>query len=87
MNVAAGAQAVNATIALDPATGLGEMPGLAPEDSFNAPADVDYFPLNLENAGNGATVTVTPTGLDVRATRRFTAGCVRRCVGACRVGR
>ena len=59
-------QVVNATLAINPGTGLGASAGLSLEDSFNTPADVDYYPLDLTNAGTSGNVTISPTGLDVQ---------------------
>jgi subtilase family serine protease len=59
-------QMMNAPLVIDPGTGTAHRQADAGEDSFNAPGDVDYYPLDLTNAGPGGTVTVTPLGLDVR---------------------
>jgi len=62
-----GPQVANTGITTDPATGVGQLQVNSPEDTFNRPADVDHYELDLLNAGAGGTVTVTPTGLDVQA--------------------
>ena len=67
LTVTIGPQAANTAIAVDPATGVGQLQAGSPEDTFNTPADVDYYELDLLNAGASGTVTVTPTGLDVQA--------------------
>jgi hypothetical protein len=66
LTVTPGPQVVNSAIILDPGTGTATRAADAGEDLFNAPADVDYYPLTLTNAGATGTVTVTPTGLGVR---------------------
>jgi hypothetical protein len=58
-----GVQVAQPAIALNLATG--RAPTTA--DTFGTPATVNYYPLNLMDAGAGASVTVTPTGLDVNA--------------------
>ena len=58
-----GPQLVQPAIALDLTTGKAPTTG----DAFGTPTTVNYYPLNLRDAGAGATVTVTPTGLDVNA--------------------
>jgi len=67
LTVTTGLQVMNDPIVVDPTTGLGQLGTPSPEDTFNVPADVDYYELDLLNAGAGGTVTVTPTGLDVQA--------------------
>lgn len=62
-----GPQVPNTEIAIDPATGVGQLQAKSPEDTFNRPAEVDHYELGLLNAGAGGTVTVTPTGLNVQA--------------------
>jgi hypothetical protein len=78
LTVATGPQIVNTTLAVDPTTGLATLQANAGEDTFNSTGDVDYFPIDLTNAGAGGTVTVTPTGLDVHVAatlfRRDAAG-------------
>ena len=32
-------------------------------ETFSTSSDVDYFPLDLENAGTSGTVTIIPTGV------------------------
>ncbi|GAG37893.1 unnamed protein product, partial [marine sediment metagenome] len=66
VTVTIGSQAANTAIAVDPATGVGQLEAQSPEDTFNMPAEVDYYEMSLLNAGAGGTVTVTPTGLDVQ---------------------
>jgi hypothetical protein len=56
-------QVAQPTIALDLTTGK----AATTVDSFVTPATVNYYPLNLLDAGASGTVTVTPTGLDVNA--------------------
>ena len=66
LTVTVGPQAANTAIAVDRATGLGQLQAASPEDTFNRPADVDCYELDLLNAGAGGTVTVTPTGQGVQ---------------------
>ena len=65
VTVTAGPLTLNAPIQIDPATGSVLRTAGDPEDLFNGQADVDYYPLILHNAGPSASVTVTPSSLDV----------------------
>jgi hypothetical protein len=58
-----GPQVVQPAIALDLASGR----AATTADTFLTPATVNYYPLNLLDAGASGTVTVTPTGLGVNA--------------------
>ena len=59
-------QALNAPLAINPATGAAHRDADGGEDAFDSRADVDYYPLDLLNGGAGGTVTVTPAGPDVK---------------------
>ncbi len=61
LTVTPGPQLTHGPLTVDPSTGT-----VAGAGSFDAPTDVDYYPLDLTNAGLTGTVTVTPTGLDVQ---------------------
>jgi hypothetical protein len=67
LTVTIGAQRPNTAIVVDPTTGVGQLQAQLPEDTFNRPADVDYYELDLLNTGASGTVAVTPTGVDVQA--------------------
>jgi hypothetical protein len=55
-----GAQSMRQAIGLDLTSGdSGQV-----SDTFTTPATVNYYPLNLLDAGSSAMVTITPTGLD-----------------------
>jgi hypothetical protein len=55
-----GAQSTQQPIGLDLTSGdSGQI-----ADTFTTPATVNYYPLDLLGAGNSATVTITPTGLE-----------------------
>jgi hypothetical protein len=61
-----GPQLTNPVVRIDPASGVAPASGANPEDLFSTPTDVDYYPLDLANAGTSGTVVVTPTGPDVK---------------------
>jgi hypothetical protein len=60
-------QLINVPPTFNPATGVSIPTGSHPEDMLSSPADIDYYPLDLLNAGPSGTVTITPTGLDTSA--------------------
>ncbi len=64
--VGADPQTLNTPITIDPDTGTAHLDANTGEDTFNTPTDVDFYELNMFNGGPGGTVTVTPTGLDVK---------------------
>lgn len=66
-DVTTGQQIINTPITLNATNGTAQLLENNGEDTFNSPEDVDYYPLNLLNAGATGTVTITPTGLDTRA--------------------
>jgi hypothetical protein len=65
LTVSPGPQVTNTPLTIDPTTGTASLAANSGEDIFNSPTDVDYYPLNLTNAGPAGSVTVTPTGPDV----------------------
>src|SRR5262249_21723788 len=65
LTVTPAAQISHAPLRIDPGTGNVELDAVSGEDLFNSSTDVDYYPLDLTNAGAAGTVTVKPLGLDV----------------------
>lgn len=57
-------QRVNSTIKIDPATGNADFQAVTPPDTFAGPADVNYFPIDLTNVGQSATVAINKLGPD-----------------------
>jgi hypothetical protein len=58
-------QRANTPIVIDPGSGAAHLDADGGEDTFNTPADVDFYPLDFFNGASSGIVTVTPTGLDV----------------------
>src|SRR5205814_10412899 len=61
-------QAANTTLTLDPSTGQASLDANSGENTYNSPADPDYYPLNFLNSKASASVTVSPLGLNVQST-------------------
>ncbi|HXE51554.1 MAG TPA: hypothetical protein VN541_00980, partial [Tepidisphaeraceae bacterium] len=64
--VNSGQQRVNSTIAIDPSTGTADFLAGSGQDTFTAPADVNYFPLNFLNGGTSGTLTLNAAGPDTQ---------------------
>jgi CSLREA domain-containing protein len=58
------AQELNTSLALDPTSGNLIHDAVSGEDLLDGLADVDFYPLQLENAGASASIQVLPTTLD-----------------------
>ena len=61
-----GPQRVNSTIAIGPNTGTADFLANSGADTFTSPTDVNYFPLDLTNAGPAAAVTISAAGPDTQ---------------------
>ncbi len=64
LSVEPGLQVTNTPLTINPTNGMLTFIANSGEDALTGPRDVDYYPLNLTNAGDSGTVTVTPLGLD-----------------------
>lgn len=66
LTVDTGQQRINSPIKIDPTAGTAEFLANTPPDTFTSPDDVNYFPIDLTNVGQTATVALNPSGPDVQ---------------------
>ena len=66
LTVDTGQQRFNSPIKIDPTAGTAEFLANSPPDTFTSPDDVNYYPIDLTNVGQTATVALNPSGPDVQ---------------------
>jgi len=66
LTVNTGQQGINSSIKIDPGAGAAEFLANTAPDTFTNPADVNYYPIDLTNVGQTATVTLNKSGPDVQ---------------------